>query len=180
MSTDPKEKPAHICLGAIAGAHGVRGDLKVKTFTEDPLDLAAYGILQDEDGSQFFEVMRISPDKMGARIRVKDITSRHQAQSLKGTRLYVPRDRLPDLSDEDDFYHTDLLGLEALTQTGEVAGKVVAVHNFGATDLLEIDPDGPTFFIPFTKACVPKVDIKAGQLVIIPLTMDDDTPDTKG
>ncbi|MGC6472403.1 MAG: ribosome maturation factor RimM [Parvibaculales bacterium] len=179
MATDPTDKLALVCLGAIAGAHGVRGDLKVKTFTADPLDLAAYGPLQDEDGSRFFDIMTIVPDKIGVRIRVRDITSRELAQSLKGTRLYVPRTRLPELETQDDFYYADLTGLQAVYPSSNPAGVVVGVHNFGSGDLLEIAADGPSFFVPFTKACVPEVNIKAGQLVIIPPTMEDiDTSET--
>ncbi|MGC6512329.1 MAG: ribosome maturation factor RimM [Parvibaculales bacterium] len=177
MAIDPTEKADLVCLGAIAGAHGVRGDLKVKTFTADPLDLAAYGILQDEDGSRLFEIMTIVSDKIGARIRVRDITSRDLAHSLKGTRLYVPRERLPALETEDDFYYADLVGLKAVYPSSDPAGMVVGVHNFGSGDLLEIAPDSQSFFVPFTKACVPEVNIKAGHLVIDPPTMADHDPE---
>lgn len=174
MAAASTDKPALVCLGAIAGAHGVRGDLKVKTFTSDPLDLASYGVLQDEEGSRFFEILTIKPDKIGVRIRVRDITSRDLAQSLKGTRLYVPRAHLPELDAEDDFYYSDLIDMQAVCPEGDPAGRVVGVYNFGSGDLLEIAPHdiaNESFFIPFTKACVPEVNIKAGQLVIVPPTL---------
>ncbi len=167
MVSTSSDTIAFVCLGAIAGAHGVRGELKVKTFTENPLDLSAYGVLQNEDGSQFFEITSITANKIGACIRLKGVSSKEAAQALKGTRLYVPRPRLPELTVAEDFYHSDLLGLKAINNIGEDVGTITAVHNFGSGDLLEIGARGSSFFIPFTKACVPEIDIGTGQLVII-------------
>ena len=152
-----------ICVGAVAGAHGVKGDVRIKTFTENPMDIAAYGALSDEAGQNTFEILNTYPDKMGARVRFRNVTSRSQAEALKGTRLYVERDHLPEL-DEEDFYHTDLIGLTAVTVQGEKLGMVKAVHNFGSADLLEIEGQ----FIPFTKINVPEIDFKLGTLTIIP------------
>ena len=152
-----------ICVGAVAGAHGVKGDVRIKTFTENPMDIAAYGALSDEAGQNTFEILNTYPDKMGARVRFRNVTSRSQAEALKGTRLYVERDHLPEL-DEEDFYHADLIGLTAVTVQGEKLGRVKAVHNFGSADLLEIEGQ----FIPFTKINVPEIDFKLGTLTIIP------------
>ena len=152
-----------ICVGAVAGAHGVKGDVRIKTFTENPMDIAAYGALLDETGQNTFEILNTYPDKMGARVRFRNVTSRSQAEALRGTRLYVERDHLPEL-DEEDFYHTDLIGLTAVTVQGEKLGMVKAVHNFGSADLLEIEGQ----FIPFTKINVPEIDFKLGKLTVIP------------
>ena len=152
-----------ICVGAVAGAHGVKGDVRIKTFTENPMDIAAYGALLDEAGQNTFEILNTYPDKMGARVRFRNVTSRSQAEALRGTRLYVERDHLPEL-DEEDFYHTDLIGLTAVTVQGEKLGMVKAVHNFGSADLLEIEGQ----FIPFTKINVPEIDFKLGKLTVIP------------
>ena len=152
-----------ICVGAVAGAHGVKGDVRIKTFTENPMDIAAYGALSDEAGQNTFEILNTYSDKMGARVRFRNVTSRSQAEALKGTRLYVERDNLPEL-DEEDFYHADLIGLTAVTVQGEKLGMVKAVHNFGSADLLEIEGQ----FIPFTKINVPEIDFKLGKLTVIP------------
>ena len=152
-----------ICVGAVAGAHGVKGDVRIKTFTENPMDIAAYGALLDEAGQNTFVILNTYPDKMGARVRFRNVTSRSQAEALRGTRLYVERDHLPEL-DEEDFYHTDLIGLTAVTVQGEKLGMVKAVHNFGSADLLEIEGQ----FIPFTKINVPEIDFKLGKLTVIP------------
>lgn len=152
-----------ICVGAVAGAHGVKGDVRIKTFTENPMDIAALGALSDEAGQNTFEILNTYPDKMGVRVRFRNVTSRSQAEALKGTRLYVERDHLPEL-DEEDFYHADLIGLTAVTIQGEKLGMVKAVHNFGSADLLEIEDQ----FIPFSKINVPEIDFKLGTLTIIP------------
>ncbi len=170
---DTKPTPALICLGAFAGAHGVRGEVRVKTFTQDPMDLAAYGPVQTEDGAQHFEITAIKPDKLGARVRLAGITTREQAQSLKGTRIYIARTALPASDDDDDFYHADLLGLVALDAQGNAWGRVIGVHNFGAEDLLEIQPDdkSDTQFIPFTKEYVPEIRLDKNALTALPVHM---------
>ncbi|MGC6475131.1 MAG: ribosome maturation factor RimM [Parvibaculales bacterium] len=173
MASDTKPTPALICLGAFAGAHGVRGEVRVKTFTQDPMDLAAYGPVQTEDGRQHFDITAITPDKIGARVRLAGITNREQAQSLKGTRIYISRSALPASDDEDDFYHADLLGLVALDAQGGAWGRVIGVHNFGAEDLLEIkaDKNTDTQFIPFTKEYVPDIHLEKGTLTALPVSM---------
>ena len=152
-----------ICVGAVAGAHGVKGDVRIKTFTENPMDIAAYGALWDEVGQNSFEILDVYPDKMGARVRFKNITSRSHAEALKGTRLYIKRDNLPTL-EEEDFYHADLIGLVAVTEQGEKLGTVKAVYNFGSADLLDIDGQ----FIPFTKINIPEIDFQSGTLTVVP------------
>lgn len=162
-----------VCLGAIAGAHGVRGEMRVKTFTQNSLDIAAYGALTNEDETQRFVIIKAAPDKLGARVQIEGIKHRDQATALKGTRLYVNRSALPTLAEEDDFYHADLVGLKALSPEGEGFGEVLGVHNFGAGDLLEVNTGTTTEFIPFTKENVPQIDVKAGQLTIITPIMAD-------
>lgn len=161
---------ARICLGVIAGAHGVRGLVRIKSFTEAAEDLTAYGPLSDEAGARRFELTVTGRAKDALLARVEGITDRDQAQALKGTRLYVARDALPALDEEETYYHADLIGLAAEDRAGRPLGKVRAVHNFGAGDLLELDGglDGPPFLLAFTKAAVPVVDLAAGRIVVEP------------
>lgn len=191
MVKDPQDTSAHqkahfVCLGAIAGAHGVRGEMRVKTFTQNPLDIAAYGTLTSEDGARNFVITKAVPDKIGARVRIDGIAHRDQAEALKGTRLYVARTLLPTLESGDDFYHDDLIGLQANTLAGDAFGQIVAVHDFGAGDLLEIktltDAGEDVEFIPFTKKNVPHIDLTSGQVTIVPPIMADmsDMPDNNG
>lgn len=173
-----------ICLGAFAGSYGVRGETKVKCFTEDARDICSYGKLQSEDGKTTYELSFVRVDKMGAICRVKGINSPEEMQSLKGTRLYVSRDMLPEPENDEDFYHIDLIGLDVRDDDGVSIGTVKSVQDFGAGDLLEIDPsvtDGeaePTFFIPFTLEVVPTVKVKEGYVVFardeLLSTADDD------
>lgn len=153
-----------LCLGVIGAAHGVRGAVKVKTFTEMPLDLAAYGPLTDENGERAFIVTSCQAAKAGARITLKGVSDRDAAEALRGVGLYVARAKLPNLTDADDFYHTDLIGLEAVNMDGALVGTVTACHNFGAGDLLEINGS----FYPFTKAVVPEINMAAGRLTLCP------------
>lgn len=173
-----------ICLGAFAGSHGVRGETKVKCFTQDAADICSYGTLESEDGKTFYELSYVRVDKLGAICRVKGINNPEDMQSLKGTRLYVNRDKLPEPDDEEEFYHVDLIGLDVRDEEGVSLGSIKSVQDFGAGDLLEIDPsvtDGeaePSFFIPFTLEVVPEVKVKAGYVVFareeLLSTADDD------
>lgn len=174
---------ARVCLGIVGAAHGVRGAMKVKTFTEDPRDLAAYGPLSDASGTRHFTVTSCAADKAGARITLDGVTDRSAAEALRGTALYVARDKLPALADADDFYHADLIGLAALSPEGDRLGTVHAVHDFGAGDLLEIAGDDAdpktgkgTAFYPFTKQVVPQIDMAAGTLVLVPPVEDEARP----
>jgi len=161
---------ARICLGVVAGAHGVRGLVKIKSFTEAPKDLIAYGPLSDEAGTRHFEITVKGMAKGSILAAMTGINDRDAAQALKGTGLYVARTALPAPEDEEDYYHADLVGLLAEGRDGGKIGKVTAVYNFGAGDLLEImrAEGGGEILIPFTKAAVPEVDLEGGRLVIEP------------
>ena len=157
---------SRICLGAIAGAHGVRGLVRIKSFTAAPRDIAAYGPLEDEAGTRRFEIAVKGETKGLVLAALAGVGDRDAAEALKGTRLYVERAALPPPEDEEEYYHADLIGLRAETPDGTGLGRVVAVHNFGAGDLLELErPDGTELLLPFTKAAVPAVDLAAGRLV---------------
>lgn len=158
-----------ICVARFGAAHGVRGEIRLTSFTHDPADVAGYGALESEDGTQRFEIEALQPSKGQFVARIKGIDDRNAAERLVNMRLYVPRDRLPPAED-GEFYHADLVGLAAVTEGGAPLGKIVAVHNFGAGDLLEIKPDGggETLLVPFTEAAVPAIDLEAQRLVVIP------------
>jgi 16S rRNA processing protein RimM len=160
-----------VAVGRFGAAHGIKGEVRLKSYTEDPLAIAGYGPLGTRDG-RAFEILSArpaagtSPDMLIA--RVKGVSTREAAEALNNLELSVPRDRLP-AADADEFYHADLIGLDATTVAGEAFGTVIAVRNFGAGDLLEIAPPrGETILIPFTRAAVPDVDITAGRLVVDP------------
>ncbi|MEX0923554.1 MAG: ribosome maturation factor RimM [Rhodovibrionaceae bacterium] len=162
-----------VCLAAVAGAHGVRGLVKLKAFTEAPEDALAYGPLEDEAGARRFDVTL--KGKAGGKggdlllAAIAGIDSREAAEALRGTRLYVDRAALPEIEEEETFYQADLVGLAAVDREGAVRGRIKAVQNFGAGDLLEIEaPDGGSFFLAFTKEAVPEVDLAGGRLVIAP------------
>ena len=156
-----------VCLGVITGAHGVRGLVRVKSFTEVPGDVAAYGPLSDEQGSRAFTLTLTGQSKGVLLARIEGIADRDLAQALKGTRLYVSRDVLPALDEAQTYYHADLLGLAAEDRDGRPLGRVKAVHNFGAGDILELD-GAAARLVPFTRRAVPLVDLEGGRLVIDP------------
>ena len=160
---------SRICIAQIGAAHGVRGEVRLKAFTQDPLSVARYGALETEDGKRCFEIEAVRPAKDMLVARLKGITDRDAAERLTNVRLYVARERLPKAAD-DEFYHADLIGLAATKVSGELIGTVKAVHNFGAGDLLEIEPaaGGATMMLPFTEATVPGVDIAARKIIIEP------------
>jgi 16S rRNA processing protein RimM len=156
-----------ICVGAIAGSYGVAGEVRLKSFCAEPEAIADYGALYTEDGTRSFTVhlTRVVAGGLGA--RVSGIATKEQADALKGTSLYADRARLPRLPD-DEFYHADLIGLDARDPGGAALGKVTAVHNHGAGDLLEISGMGrkTALLLPFTVAIVPLVDLKARCIVV--------------
>jgi len=165
-----------VCLCIIGPPHGVRGALKVKCFAEDSAELATYGKLQDADGN-LFEVTSVKPDKIGARLTLKGVDDRNAAEALRGTALFIARDKLPSLDEEDDFYHADLIGLSVYDGADENIGTVSAVHNFGAGDVLEIAaPDGKSAFYRFTKAVVPEIDLARGRLTLLVPKEDEARP----
>ncbi|MHA3915128.1 ribosome maturation factor RimM [Halovulum sp. GXIMD14793] len=158
---------AHICVGAIAGAFGVRGEVRLKSFCADPGAIADYAPLTTEDGGTSYEVTITRPIKNGFAARLSGVPTREAAEALKGTRLYAPRDRLPALPD-DEFYHTDLIGLEVFDTGGARLGKVSAVHDHGAGDLLEVSFGGKSVLLPFTQEAVPTIDLTAKRAIIDP------------
>lgn len=162
-----------LLMGAILGAHGIKGEVKVKSFAAQPSDIAGYGALTDAKEKRSFDlnIVGTSDATRGILIaRIAGVTDRNAAEALKGTELYVARDRLPKLTDTEEFYFADLVGLQAVDERGKLFGRVVSVDNYGAGDLLLIAPeDGAeddSFVVPFTKAFVPVVDIAAGKLVL--------------
>jgi 16S rRNA processing protein RimM len=167
--------PAQICVARIGAAHGVRGAVKLWTFTEDPLAVTRYGPLSTKDGARHFEVAQVREAKDHLVATLKGVTTRNEAERLNGLELYVARDRLPATGD-DEYYHADLIGLAAVTATDEPLGEVIALHNFGAGDIIEIAPPaGASIMLPFTNAVVPTVDLAAGRVVIeLPAEIDGD------
>jgi len=157
-----------ICVGIITGAHGVRGAVRVKSFTEQPRAVGRYGPLEDESGERQFE-LRVSGSAKGVVIaRLAGITDRDQAEALRGLHLYLPRAALPEPKREE-YYHADLVGLSAELADGTRLGSVRSIHDFGAGDTLEIvRAEGPPAMVPFTRAVVPIVDLAEGRLVVDP------------
>jgi len=157
---------APICVARIGAPHGVRGAVKLWTFTEDPLAVKRYGPLQTKDGVRQFEVTHAREAKGHLVATFKGIGTREDAEKLNGLELYVARDKLP-ATDEGEYYHADLIGLAAVTQANEPLGRVIAIHNFGAGNIIEIaPPHGATMLLPFTNAVVPTVDLAGGRVVI--------------
>jgi 16S rRNA processing protein RimM len=157
---------AHICIARIGAAHGVRGAVKLWTFTEDPLAVKAYGPLLTKDGARSFEVATAREAKGHLVATLKGIATREDAERLNGLELYVAREKLP-ATEEDEYYHADLIGLAAVNAASEPIGRVTAIHNFGAGNIIEIAPaHGATMLLPFTNAVVPSVDLAAGRVVI--------------
>ena len=160
---------ARVCLGQIGAAHGVRGEVRLRSFTSDPAAIADYGPLETEDG-RVLEIEALRPAKDHFVARLSGIGDRDAASALTNTKLYVPRERLPRTEDPDEFYHADLIGLAAVDRAGKTLGTVVAIHNFGAGDLIEVRPQngGKTELVPFDATHVPEVDIAAGKIVFDP------------
>ncbi|MDV7142525.1 ribosome maturation factor RimM [Tropicimonas sp. TH_r6] len=158
-----------VCVGAIAGAFGVKGEVRLKSFCAIPEDIASYGDLFSEDGSRAFAVKITRPVTNGLAVRLTGISTKEQADALKGVRLMAERARMPELP-EDEFYHADLIGLEVRDTGGTLLGSVRAVQEFGAGDMLEIHGPGlkTTVLLPFTREAVPTVDIASGRIVADP------------
>lgn len=155
-----------ICVAAISGAFGVKGEVKVKSFTQEPEGCLSYGPLLSEDGAVVLTPESARPVKGGFAVYAEEVNTREEAEALKSTKLYVARESMPE-PDEDEFYYTDLVGLQVKTTDGKLAGNIVAVHDYGAGDMLEIKPkEGASYFHPFTKVATPKVDIKAGRVIV--------------
>jgi 16S rRNA processing protein RimM len=156
-----------VCLGQIGAAHGLRGEVRLRSFTADPAAIATYGPLETEDG-RAFAIESLRPVKDHFVATLSGIADRDAAARLANTKLYVPRERLPKPAEPDEFYHADLIGLAVVDRAGQSFGTVIAVHNFGAGDLIEVRPDagGKTELLPFDAATVPQVDLAAGRLVV--------------
>jgi 16S rRNA processing protein RimM len=169
--------PAKICVARIGAAHGVRGDVKLWTFTEDPFAVKAYSPLSTKDGTRHFELASAREAKDHLIASFKGIDTREAAERLNGVELYIARDKLPATAD-DEYYHADLIGLTAVTTADELLGRVVAIHNFGAGDIIEIaPPSATTLLLPFTNAVVPTVDLANGRVVIaLPEEIGGDEP----
>jgi len=159
----------HICVGVISGAYGVSGELRIKSFCAIPEDIQNYSPLTDEDGKQTFELAILRPIKTGFSARMPQVVTKEDADALRGTKLFAQREQLPSLPD-DEFYHADLIGVEVYDTGGVLLGRVKAVQNNGADDLLELQLSGSstTTFLPFTLAAVPTVDLAAGRIVADP------------
>ena len=159
---------ALICVGVITGPRGLRGEVRVKSFTARPEDIGAYGPLLDEDGQGALGLRVTGRHKDHLIARVEGVEDRNGAEALKGARLYLRRQALPE-PDDEEYYHADLIGLRAERRDGGAPGTVKAVHDFGAGDILEIDDaDGNGVMVPFTRQAVPVVDLAAGRLIIDP------------
>lgn len=157
-----------LCIGVFAGAHGVRGDLRVKSFTADPDSLTAYGPLTDAGGTREFRLSVLGHVRGLLRVRVADVDSRDAAEALAGTELYIDRAALPE-PDDSEYYHADLVGLRAELEDGTVFGTIKALFDFGAGEMLEITlASGGDVFLPFTTEAVPLVDIDGGRVVVRP------------
>lgn len=156
-----------ICVGVFAGAFGVHGEVRLKSFCAEPDAIASYGPLFTEDGSRRFEIRLVKPIKQGFAVRVSGVSTREEADALAGTRLFVARETLPSLPD-DEFYHADLIGLEVFDTGGARLGKVAAVLNHGAGDVLEITGNKKPILLPFTRAAVPTIDLEAGRIIADP------------
>jgi 16S rRNA processing protein RimM len=161
--------PGRIRVARIGAAHGVRGEVKLWSFTQDPAAIADYGPLETEDGSRRFEIesMRAAKDHFVARL--SGVADRDAAEALRNVDLYVSRDRLPEIDEDDTFYYADLVGLDAVTPDGTAFGRVTAIHNFGAGDIVEIVPvaGGAPLLLSFTEANVPEVDMAARRIVVV-------------
>jgi len=167
MAGGARSGDARICLGQIGAAHGVRGEVRLRSFTSDPAAITRYGPIETEDG-RVLAIESLRPAKDHFVARLSGIRDRDAARALVNTKLYVPRERLPPAEEPDEFYHADLVGLAVVDPAGNSLGTVVAIHNFGAGDLIEVRPEtgGDTELIPFDETNVPVVDVAAGRMVV--------------
>jgi 16S rRNA processing protein RimM len=158
-----------ICIAQIGAPHGVRGEVRLRSFTEEPASVARYGPLESEDGMQRFIIEALRPAKDHFVARLAGVGTREAAAKLTNTKLFVSRDRLPPVEDADTYYRADLVGLDAVAPDGASLGTVTAVHNFGAGDVIEIkSAQGETLLVPFTETAVPKIDLAARRVVVVP------------
>jgi 16S rRNA processing protein RimM len=157
-----------VLLGEIGAAQGLKGEVRLRSYTHDPAAIARYGALDDERGRRIeIESLRVTPKALI--VHIKGVTTREGAEALANTKLYIAKSRLP-AREEEEWYHADLIGLAVVNAGGAPIGTVIAVQNFGAGDLIEIKPSagGPTVLVPFTRDAVPEVDVEGGRLVLVP------------
>ena len=170
LSRDDNRDRGRVCMGVIGAPHGVRGAVRIKSFTDEPEAIAGYGALEDESGARRFTLHVVGAAKGDGMViaTLSGVVDRNRAEALRGLRLYAPRAALPATA-EDEFYHADLVGLAAELEDGMPLGKVVAVHDFGAGDMIEIAREaGQPVLVPFTRAAVPVIDLPGRRLVIDP------------
>jgi 16S rRNA processing protein RimM len=168
MAQPSSSSSKRLCVGIVAGPHGIRGGLRVKSFTADPADIDAYGPVSDENGTRLFQMRVTGMVKGTVLAEIEGVDDRNAAEALKGLQLFVDRDRLPP-AEADEFYHADLLGLTARLEDGTVLGQVSGLYDFGAGDSVEITgPKGQITMVPFTKAAVPAIDLAGGTMTIVP------------
>lgn len=162
------EKDTRVCLGKIVGVHGIRGEVKVKSFTSVDRNIDKYGIVCNENGSKSFEIKVVGHSKELLRVKIKNVDDRNSAEKLIGESFFVERDKLPELNDEDEFYQTDLIGLSVFEEaSNSKVGTVCGIYNFGAGEILEIKlENGKKEMIPFNKQYVPIVDIKNSRIIV--------------
>jgi 16S rRNA processing protein RimM len=178
----PADKPHRVVMAHVTSAHGIRGDVVLKTHMDDPLDLTGYGPLTDEAGGRRFEIKSLRVTAKGVIVHFKGVEDRTTAEGLRGVGLFVDRAALPP-ADDGVYYHVDLIGLAAVDAAGVAVGKVVAVQNFGAGTMLEISRPGvrETEYVPFTDAFVPAVDIAGGRVVVVmPVMVGEPEPKDEG
>lgn len=162
-----------VCLGAIVGVHGIKGEVKVKSFTENDRNIDKYGVLTDQNGRSL-EIKVVGHSKELLRVKIKGVDDRNLAQTFIGTQLFADRDVLPPLTNSEEFYQADLIGLDVReAASGDVAGKIVGIYNFGASDILEIKVkhSGKLEMIPFNHAYVPTVNIEGGYIIVNSVSM---------
>ena len=168
MSRPSGGRETRVCVAQIGAAHGLRGGVHLRSFTEQPDAFAQYGPLETEDGSRRFEIDSVKPSRDGFTVRFVGVTRREQAEALRDLTLYVDRDRLPETED-GEFYHADLIWLAAVTPQGDALGEVVALHNFGAGDIVELKltGNGDSILLAFNEATVPEIDIAGRRIVVV-------------
>src|SRR5215470_16144369 len=165
---DPAQATRRLCIGIVTGPHGVRGALRIKSFTYVPEDIARYGPVEDEDGRRRFDLSLCGAARGVLIASLSGVDDRDQAEALRGLRLYLPRAALPQ-TEPEEYYHADLIGLEAVLRDGTPVGRVRAIYDFGAGDTLELArPGGAPVLVPCTRAVVPTVELDAGRLVLDP------------
>ncbi len=184
MSRPKDGREKRVCVAQIGAAHGLRGGVHLRSFTEQPDAFSQYGPLETEDGSRCLDIDSVKPSKDGFTVRFVGVTRREQTEALRNLKLYVDRDRLP-AADDGEFYHADLIGLAAVAPNGDALGEVTALHNFGAGDIIEVKlaATGETIMLLFDQATVPEIDIAGGKIVVVmpeEIVVQDPTPKTKG